>query len=374
MIKAITNARIYTGKEVLTDKVLLIKNHQIAGIENQLPDQEEMEVIDLEGMHISAGLIDVQINGGYTRYFSQHPDQESLTDIDTACFELGTPFYLTTLISATEEKISRAIQVVRQFKEKYPDKGLLGMHLEGPFFNPLKKGAHDKDIIREPTDRELEKIVQEGKDIIKVMTIAPELFSDEQIIYLQNNGIRLSAGHSNMTYEQAMHCFDLGIRLVTHLYNAMSPLGHRSPGLTGAALLAPEVYTSLILDGHHCHYAAAAIADKMKSDKLFLITDSSFLGRRKEHFQFDNFDAQLVDGTFRNKEGNLAGAAISMPEAIKNAVDHLNLPLQQAIEMATSRPAIAIGMDHQIGFIEEGFPAKFFVFNKGITTFKTLCL
>lgn len=374
MIQAITNVQIHTGKEVLSDKVLLIENSQIVGIENKLPERGETEVIDLDGMHLSPGLIDIQINGGYTHYFSQHPDEESLTDIDTACFELGTPYYLATLISATQEKISRALQIVRAFKEQHPKSGLLGMHLEGPFFNPLKKGAHDKDIIRNPTDQELEKIVQEGKDIIKVMTIAPELFSDDQIKYLQNSGIRLSAGHSNMNYEEAMHCFDLGIRLVTHLYNAMSPFAHRAPGLTGAALLHPEVYTSLILDGHHCHYAAAHVAHRLKSDKLFLITDSSFLGRRKQQFQFDNFDAKLIDGTFRNKDGNLAGAAISMPEAIKNAVDHLGLPLQEAIEMATSRPATAIGMSDQIGFIKPGFPANFFVFNPDITSFKSLRL
>lgn len=372
MKKAIIHARIYTGEKILDRKVLLLSEGKITAIEDKLPEGEDWEIIDLGGKNIAPGLIDIQINGGYTRYFSRDPGEETLSDIDQACRDFGTLYYLPTLISSPTEVILNAIGQVRQYREKYPEKGLLGMHLEGPFFSPEKRGAHNKDIIRLPTDKEIKQIVRAGKDVIKVMTIAPELFRDDQLRYLQDSGILLSAGHSNMDYGQAQQYFAKGIHLVTHLYNAMSAFAHRAPGLAGATLENDQVYTSLILDGHHCHYGAARLAKKLKGDKLFLITDSSFLGRKMQDFQWDTFDASLQEGTYRNKEGNLAGAAISMPEAVQNAREHLGCTLQQAIEMATSRVARAIRMDDRIGFIKENYPARFFVFDDHLNQYHSL--
>lgn len=374
MKKAIINARLFTGASVLERKVLVIENQKILAITDEVPTAADTELIDLAGQNISAGLIDIQINGGYTTYFSQHPGEQTLLDIDQACREHGTLYYLPTLISSRIETIITAIDEIRDFQTKYPEKGILGMHLEGPFFNPLKRGAHSKNIVRNPTDEELKRIVTHSKGIIKVMTIAPELFSFEQIRYLQDSGIQLAAGHSNMSYEQAMTYFDQGIQLATHLYNAMPAFGHRSPGLIGATLEHKDVYASIILDGHHLHYAAARLAKVLKGDHLFLITDSSFLGRRMQNFEWDDFDASLQDGTYRNKEGNLAGAAISMPEAVKNAHLQLQVSLQQAIEMATSHVANAIHMQDKLGYIRPGYPARFFVFNQDLTQYSTLIL
>lgn len=369
MKHAIINAEIYTGAEVLKHKVLLVADGKILGVADQLPASEsenspasDWKIHDLKGKNIAPGLIDIQINGGYSEYFTKDPGEKSLDDIDQACLDFGTLNYLTTLISSTTPVILQAIDAIRKYKTVRPDSGLMGMHLEGPFFNPVKRGAHDAAIVREPTDKELQLIVEAGKDVIKVMTIAPEMFSFDQIKYLQDNGILLSAGHSNMDYEQAQVYFDKGIHLVTHLYNAMSCFAHRSPGLAGAALERKDVYTALILDGHHCHYGAARLAERLKGDKLFLVTDSSFLGRKMKSFHWGNFDAVLTDDTYRNKEGNLAGAAISLQEAVQNAIRELSVSQQQAIEMATSRVARAIGMQDQIGFIKKGYPARFFVF------------
>lgn len=374
MKKAIINARLFTGHSVLEQKAVLLEKGTILSITDQVSRATDIEIIDLKGQNLSAALIDIQINGGYSAYFSQNPGEESLLDIDQACQDHGTLYYLPTLISSRTETILKAITEVRNFQTKYPEKGVLGMHLEGPFFNPLKRGAHSKDIIRKPTDEELALIVEHSKGIIKVMTIAPELFSFEQIRYLQDNGILLAAGHSDMDYEQAMQYFEKGIHLATHLYNAMSAFGHRAPGFTGACLENDEVHTSIIMDGHHLHYGAARLAKRLKGDKLFLITDSSFLGRRMQSFQWDDFDASLQEGTYRNKEGNLAGAAISMPEAVLNASRQLHISLQEAIEMATSRVAKAIHMQDRIGHILPGYPARFFVFDDTLTKYSSLIL
>lgn len=370
MKQAVANTAIYSDGEVLRDKIIVVENGKILSIQNEIP--EDAEVIDLRGRNISAGLIDIQINGGYHTYFSKEINEASLTDITNACHHFGTLYFLPTLISSTQENILKAVNEIKHFQQEFPQSGVLGMHLEGPFFNPDKRGAHNKDIVRKPTDSELEQIVAHGKGIIKVMTIAPEMFSDEQIKLLQENNIRLSAGHSNMSYEQAQYYFDKGISLATHLYNAMSPFTHRAPGLTGAILENNDVYASIILDGHHCHYGAARIAYRLKKEKLFLITDSTFLGRKMQHFEWDTFDAMLKDDMYRNKEGNLAGASISMPEAVRNARENLNISLSEAIAMATSRVARAIGEDARIGFIRESYPARFFVFDDDIKHYSAL--
>lgn len=370
MKKVITNAVIYTGDDVFHDKAIVVENGKILSVQDEIP--QDAEVIDLHGKNISAGLMDLQINGGYHSYFSKEISEASLCDITDACHHFGTLYFLPTLISSTRVNILKAVAEIKKFQDKFPQSGVLGMHLEGPFFNPEKRGAHNKDIIRKPTDSELEEIVKYGRGVIKVMTIAPEMFSDEQIQFLQYNNIRLSAGHSNMNYEQAQYYFAKGIHLVTHVYNAMSPFTHRTPAFTGAALENTYVHASIILDGHHCHYGAARIAYRLKKEKLFLITDSTFLGRKMQHFEWDTFDAMLKDDMYRNKEGNLAGASISMPEAVRNARENLNISLSEAIAMATSRVARAIGEDARIGFIRESYPARFFVFDDDIKHYSAL--
>lgn len=370
--KAIINGIIHTGEGLLFDKIIVTENGKIVSIQDEIP--EKVDTVDLEGKHISSGLIDIQINGGFQTYFSKELNEASLTDISNACHHFGTLYFLPTLISSTQENILKAINEIKHFQQKFPQSGVLGMHLEGPFFNMDKRGAHNKSIVRKPTDSELDQIVAHGRKVIKVMTIAPEVFSDEQIQFLQENNIRLSAGHSNMSYETAQYYFNKGIYLATHLYNAMSPFTHRAPGLAGAALENDDIYASIILDGYHCHYAAAHMAHRLKKEKLFLITDSTFLGRKVGHFEWDTFDATLLDNMYRNKDGNLAGAAISMIEAVKNAKQHLDISLQEAVQMATSRVAYAIGMDDTIGFIKENYPARFFVFDDELESCSAIIL
>jgi N-acetylglucosamine-6-phosphate deacetylase len=370
MIQVITNAQIFTGESVLANQNILVENGKIISIETDFPS--DAEVINLNGKNIASGFIDIQINGGKNKYFSQTPDEETLSDIYEVCRNYGTPFILPTLISSPLDVILKAIDAVRKFRDRHSS--VLGMHLEGPFLNPLKHGAHDPKIIRKPTNEALQKIIENGKDVIKVITIAPECFTDEQIEMLLASGIIISAGHSEMNYDQAQRYFNKGIHLVTHLFNAMTQLGHRECGTVGAVFDNDKVFAPIILDGGHCHYAAARIALKQKNDKLFLITDSSFLGRQKKRFIWEGLNIEMINDYYRDMQGNLAGAAISMPEAVKNAMEHLNVPLQDAIEMATSRVARAIKMDDEIGFIKSGYPATFVVFDNELSAVESLLL
>ena len=366
---AIVNSTIFTEGAVLAGQIIIVKEGKIITVQSEIP--ADAGIIDLKGWNLAAGFIDIQINGGQKFYFTQQPTEETLHDICDSSMLYGTTHVLPCLISSSHENILAAIETVKNFMHTH-NKGVLGMHLEGPFINPVKRGAHVKELIRKPTNNELEEIIRYGKGVIKVMTIAPECFTDEQIDMLLESGIILSAGHSDMSYEQAQYYFKKGISLVTHLYNAMNQLQHRAPGLVGAVLDNNDVYAPIILDGAHCNYAAARIAHKIKRDKLFLISDAAFLGRKVKHFEWGEFDATLIDGFYRNKEGNLAGAAISMIEAVQNAIIHLNISLEEAINMATMNAAKAIKMEDKIAAVKPGYPATFIKFNSDLSKYETL--
>ena len=369
MKQAIANGIIHTGDEILYNCVVIIENGIIISVQKEIPT--DIPLIDLKGSHISAGFIDIQINGGERLYFSQNPTEETIQDIYETSLKYGTTHTLPCLISSSKETILQGIEAIRNYKAKY-NNGVLGMHLEGPFLNFLKRGAHSINQVRKPTNSELEEIIRYGKDVIKVITIAPECFTDEQLDMLLESGIVISAGHSTMTYKEAQYYFSKGIKLVTHLFNAMTQFGHREPGLVGATFENESVYAPVILDGAHCDYAAAKLAYKLKQDKFFLISDAAFLGRKVSSFKWENFDAHLENGFYRNDEGNLAGASISMKEAVQNAFTHLHVSADEAIKMATCRVSAAIKMENQLGKIKPGFPASFVTFNDDLSRIETL--
>ncbi|QCX52285.1 N-acetylglucosamine-6-phosphate deacetylase [Elizabethkingia sp. JS20170427COW] len=246
----------------------------------------------------------------------------------------------------------------------------MGLHLEGPFISEKKRGAHIARYVIKPENQLLQEIIEKGKDIVKMITIAPEHFSDEQIKMLLASGIKVSLGHSDCSYERAMQAFDLGVDLVTHLYNAMSPFHHRKPGLVGAALANPNVYTPVILDGIHADFESVKIALKLKKDKLFFISDALFLNNIKQDFKWEEFDAKLINGEYINSDGNLAGANITMVEALQNAVFQLHLNFEEAIEKCTALPAEIIKF--RAGKVEENYPAKFISFDSTLQNIKPI--
>ncbi len=369
----IKNACLLSRGQKLDAQDLLVKDGVIlsVGVEKEQLKDKSFQELDLEGQVLSPAFIDIQINGGCTKYFSQTPNVETLREIDSTCKAYATPYYYVTLISSPIDVIYKAIDAVREAQKDF--KGLLGMHLEGPFLAEEKKGAHNADVICQPSDDVLKDIVRYADGVIKLITIAPERFTAEQIEFLLDSGIQVSLGHSNATYEQAQECFARGVNIVTHLYNAMSSFSHRSPSLVGAALENEEVYTPLILDGGHCHWGAARMAYKMKGDKLILITDATVLGRGLKEMPFDGLHAILNDkGFYVNPEGNLAGSAISMGEAVLNAVEHLGVSLAEAIDMASGRVARAIGREQEFGAIAPSYPAVFALYDEAQNSFSLL--
>jgi N-acetylglucosamine-6-phosphate deacetylase len=366
-VNQVFSKRVFSAGNVLNDQLITIINGKITSVEE---GRAASNIRCVE--NLSAGFFDLQINGGRKFYFTQNPDVGSVKDIDLSFNALGTAYTLPTLVTSSLENILKGIEAIKAYKEMYPESGVLGMHLEGPFLNPVKRGAHMLKYVRKPLNSELGELIKNGKDIIKLITIAPEVFDLSQIQMLVDAGITVSAGHSNATYKEACQGFKAGINLVTHLYNAMSSFQHRNPGLVGAALNCDEVYTPIILDGLHCDFAAARIAYKIKKDKLFFISDALFIGGEMLNFKWQEFDAQLINGEYINSDGNFAGSSISLADAVRNAVREIKIPLHEAIDMVTYRPACAVKQDHLIGKVEVGYPAVFTVFDDSLSSFDVL--
>ncbi len=366
----IMNACIHSANGIINDQVLLIENGKISN--NKI--NPDAKIIDLNNKHLAPGFIDTHINGGEQFYFTQYPNESTIQDIYESSLRLGTTHVLPTLITSPLENILKGIEATKNFMQKNPHSGVLGMHLEGPFLNLSKRGAHLAKYIQKPTRAMLEEIIKYGKDTIRLMTIAAENFDEELLSLLVESGIKISIGHSNASYQQAKWAYNKGVNLCTHLFNAMSQMGHREPGVVGATFNHDNVYAPIILDGLHCDYAAAEIAYKIKKDKLFLISDALFVGEKVKKFQWQEFDAFLDNGAYRNSEGNLAGASISMADCVRNAVYHLHIPLEEAIQMATLRPAKALGIDSEFGKISIDYPATFVVFDEQLEHFEPLLI
>jgi N-acetylglucosamine-6-phosphate deacetylase len=361
---SISCSRLFTPDAILVNKIISFENGRILSIQDfkGKPDYE----------NISAAFFDTHINGGEKLYLTQENSIDAIDDIFKASVKTGTFYVLPCVITSSLENILKGIKTTKDYMKMYPSSGVVGLHLEGPFLNPIKRGAHLAKYVRMPTDEEIKTIIEAGKEVIKIWTIAPEQFTEAQIKMIQDVGICISAGHSNATHLEANNAFKQGIQLVTHLFNAMSGLHHRKPGLVGATLANKNVWAPIIIDGKHCDFTAAKVAFNAKSDRLFLISDALFLGRKKMTFQWEEFDAKLVNGEYINSDGNLAGSAVSMAECVFNAVNEVDIPLEIAIDMATRRPFEAIGLDSSKYSIKVGNRSLFTAFNDDLTKMEVL--
>lgn len=372
MSKVFTNCSIFTGDTFIGNKAVVVKGNKIVGLvpKNQLAGHDE--VIDLQGQLLVPGFIDLQVNGGGGAFYTQKAEKENYRIVNDAHREFGTTALLPTLISTSLDNIIAQLDVAREMM-KDPKSGVIGMHVEGPFFNPEKKGAHSLDFVREATDYEIEKIIEHGKGVIKILTLAPEMVSEKHVRMLVDAGIPVSAGHSNSTYQQATNAFDYGITKVTHLYNAMSQFTSRSPGLVGAFLDSSEdVWGGIIVDGVHCDYASVRIAQKCKKGKLFLVSDASFVKHPVDTFEIDEFKIFFKDGKYLTETGNLAGSAISMLESVQNSYKYANIELAEVLKMSSVYPAEYLKADNEYGYIKEGYYADFVVLERDTLELKSV--
>lgn len=358
MITAITNANIFDGTKIINNASLLIRNGLIEGIIPSSSIPADAEQVDAQGMLLSPGFIDLQIYGGGGYLFSNDPGPEVLQAIADALVKEGTTSFMLTLATNEMSVYLRAFEAAKN----NPHPALAGLHLEGPYFNPIKRGAHIEKLIRVPEAAEVEALLHAANGSLKMMTLAPEVCSDEILQLLLQHKVILSAGHSNASFEESMHGFSKGIRTVTHLFNAMSPLHHRDTGLPGAAFLS-NAYASIIADGVHVDWQTLRISKQMMGPRLFLITDAvqENLSGAYVHIRKNN-RYTLPDGT-------LSGSCITMSDAVRNCVRYAGIDLPEVLRMATLYPA-AVMQATDIGRIAPGAKANLVLLDEDINVRK----
>lgn len=353
---AIVNGLIYTGVAVFDDKALLVYGDRIVDIIDDDVIPEEYERFDVDGNFVCAGLIDLQIYGTGTDLFSAELTSESIKNIESKLLKQGCTSFLLTLATNTLDVFKQAVEVFKSTQAQ----SALGLHLEGPFLNQKKRGAHPGELILEPTIERLRSILEDDAGAVRMMTVAPERISQPCIDYLLKKGILVSAGHSDASFDQAYASFDRGIQTVTHLWNAMSALHHRNPGLPAACFNHPSVKASIIVDGIHVDYNTVKISKALLQDRLFLITDAVAACDK------DIYKHVLAKDHYELEDGTLSGSALSMLDAIKNCVRHVGIDLHEAIRMATLYPSNLIGRN-DLGRLEPQAKANILVFREDFT-------
>ncbi len=354
---AIVGARIFDGERMLDGHAVIIDGERIAGVIPPGDIAPDIETQKLEGL-IAPGFVDVQVNGGGGVLFNDTPSVEGIRAIGAAHRRFGTTGFLPTLVSDTREKMAEAVAAVRAAIEAGVP-GVLGIHIEGPFLNPERKGVHDPKFMRPIEADDLAIIAAPGAGRTLV-TLAPEKVPLEAIARLAEAGVILSAGHTTASYETMIEARQQGLTGVTHLFNAMPPLMGRAPGPVGAALDDPGMWCGVIADMHHVSAATLRVALAAKGPgKMMLVTDAMpTLGTDLESFDLQGRTVFRRDGRLVTADGTLAGSDLDMASAVRNAVKHLNVDLQTALRMASLVPATFLGLGGELGRIRRGYRAS----------------
>jgi N-acetylglucosamine-6-phosphate deacetylase len=326
---------------------------------------------DLEGALLLPGFVDIQVNGGGGVLFNDDPSADAIARIGQAHRRFGTTGFLPTLISDDLETVQACIAAARQaLDEGVP--GALGLHIEGPFLNPRRKGIHDASKLRRIDEAAFDLLtsLERGQTLV---TLAPETTSVEMISRLASAGLVVSAGHTNASYVAVRAALANGLTGFTHLFNAMSPLASREPGVVGAALEDEASWCSLIVDGRHVHPAVLKIALRCKRhDRLILTTDAMpCVGSEETHFTLQGRTITLKDGVCVDEHGTLAGSNLDMASAVRNAVQTLDLPLAAASQMASRNPAEFLGLGAELGRIAPGLRADMVLLDDGLNVLET---
>jgi N-acetylglucosamine-6-phosphate deacetylase len=354
--------RLFTGDGWLQDHFIVTRSGMIEEIV-PVSSLTDNSAENFPGCFVTSAFIDLQNYGAYEKLFAVYPDTDALYKLKEYCERGGAAYCLPTVATNAHDVFYKCIDAIRAYW-KEGGEGILGLHIEGPWINPIKRGAHIESFIHSPTVEEVRGLLEYGKDVIKIITLAPEVCSNEVITVIQSYGITISAGHSNATYKEAMAAFRNGIKTVTHLYNAMSPLQHREPGLVGATFN-ENVMASIIPDGHHVDYAAIRIAKKVMEDRLFVITDAvteTDKGPYQHHLVGDKYESA----------GILSGSALTMVKAFQNLVKNVGVDVEAALRMCNLNPAKVIGKERELGKIEKGFNSKMIVLNEKLEFVKMI--
>ena len=360
--KSFVGATIFDGFKRHLNSALIIKNNKVVEIIAEEKIDPETEQIVLAGGLITPGFIDLQVNGGGGVLFNDNPSLENLKTICEAHAKLGSTSIMPTLISDSPELNKQAISAITDALDQQVN-GLIGLHLEGPHLALSRKGAHKEDFIRPMKEfdcLELESVANKVPNLM--LTIAPEAVSSEQITRLSNAGAIISLGHTDCTFNQAAEAVDAGATCATHLFNAMSPFGSREPGLVGAVLNNGKLFSGIIADGFHVNKISINLALRAKKGPgaLFLVSDAmSTVGSDQKNLFLNDRLITRSQGKLILEDGTLAGADISLSDAVRYMVNEVGILQDDAIRMASLIPAKVLGVESEIGCLVPDARADF---------------
>lgn len=363
MRQTLTPARIFDGQRLLDGHSLIVNDgiiEAIVPVADASPDAANVDGI------IMPGFIDLQVNGGGGLMVDGQTDVERLRHICATHRLLGCAGILPTLITDTADVTAQVIDAgIAAARAKVP--GFLGLHLEGPHLDPRRKGAHDPNLIRPMDSDDLARLVNAAQNLpVLLLTVAPESVTNTQIEALTRAGAIVSLGHSDCDFDTARAAHAAGASFTTHLFNAMSQLGHRQPGMVGAAL-AGDGFIGLIADGIHVHPAAMETALRARRSGVVLVTDCmAFAGTDLTEMPLNGRPMLRRDGRLTLADGTLAGADLRMDRAIRTVVEQVGIPLERALAMTTSEPARAIGIGDRFGAFAAGRRADLILLDDGL--------
>ncbi len=358
MPTALVNGRVLTAAGVQDGLAVLLDAGRIAAVVPMAKVPDGAARRDLLGGLLVPGYIDTQVNGGGGVLFNDAPTVETIAAIGAAHRRFGTTGFLPTLISDDLEVVDRAMRATEAaIAQGVP--GVLGVHIEGPFLNPQRKGIHDAGKFR-LIDDEAIALLSSLKVGATLVTLAPERTTPDRIQRLADAGVRVAAGHTNASYRVLRQALDHGLTGVTHLFNAMSPLTSREPGVVGAVLEDQAAWAGIIVDGRHVDPVTLKIALRARPlDRFMLVTDAMpTVGMADKRFVLQGQEIVVRDGVCVGSDGTLAGSDLDMAAAVRNAVRMLDLSLPDAVMMASAAPAAFLGLDGQRGRIAPGHAAN----------------
>jgi len=354
---AITNGKFFDGNELLAGLTLFIKDGKISKVSaDQILDG--YEVIDAEGGYINPGFMDLQIYGSGGDLFSAYPEADTLRQMDLDLIRKGTTGFLACVATNTPEIVWQAISAAKEYRDEAV--GFLGLHLEGPYLNAKRRGAHVASYIRKASLDEVKRLMEHADGTVKMMTIAAELQDDEVIRYLLDQNVVLSLGHSDASFAEATKAYDAGIMTTTHLFNAMPSIHHRSPNLPVAAFNHPKAMASIIADGSHVDFEMIKTSYKVMRERLFLITDAVTA------CSIGPYQHQLSGEKFITPDGTLSGSSITLLQAVQNCITYCGIPLPDALKMASVYPAGLLGLSGRRGTLSVGSRADLILLSEDL--------
>ena len=361
MKQIIAADKMFTGTDWLLNHALVLNNDIIESIQ---PIVSLKETATQQVPILIPALIDLQIYGAGGKLLSVYPTVEALQLLKDYCVNGGAAWFQPTVATNSNEVIYACIDAVRAFKQ-LPNNRCIGLHVEGPWINPIKRGAHLSEFIYQPTANQVKDLLEYGKGIITMITLAPEICDKEMVDLIQSYGVVVSAGHSNADYATATKAFNEGISTATHLYNAMSALQHREPGMVGAIFNHPTVYCSVVPDGYHVNFEAIQIAKKQMGNRLFAITDAvteTSTGAYPHQLNGDKYESN----------GILSGSALTMLNCMQKLHQSCKIELGEAIRMCSLYPAQVIQQQGITGMLKAGQKADWIGLNEKLSLIQSV--